>query len=297
MNRKATPILLAIAMAIGLITYVSERASRPSGAADKPQTPRVLNVGQADILQVRVKRDFWNSYTLARDPDGTWQITEPSREPAFTPAVNNLLATIEKLPVIATIDLPSDDSERHREYGLWEPSLELTVKTGESERTLLFGTTTSDGAGTYVVETGRDGVFVTTKEAVQVLSTEYASYRQGAATSEPPAPAGWKVEDLAVGTGAPARAGQTVSVHYTGRLTDGQLFDSSLVRGQPFSLTIGAGQVIRGWDLGLVGMRQGGKRRLTIPPELAYGAPGKPPTIPPNATLTFDIDLLSIADK
>ena len=297
MNRKATPILLAIAMAIGIITYVSERAARQSGAPGKPQTPRVLNVGQADILEVRVKRDFWNSYTLARDPDGTWNLTEPSREPASTPAVDKLLATLVNLPVIATIDLPSDDSERHREYGLWEPSLELTVKTGETEHTLLFGAATSDGAGTYVAETGCDGVFVTTKEAVQVVSTEYAAYRAGAAAGEPAAPAGWQVEDLVVGTGTAAHAGQTVSVHYTGRLTDGQVFDSSLVRGQPFSFRIGAGQVIRGWDLGLIGMQPGGKHRLTIPPELAYGAQGKPPTIPPSATLVFEIDLLSVADK
>lgn len=106
---------------------------------------------------------------------------------------------------------------------------------------------------------------------------------------------GLQVIDIEVGEGEAAEAGRTVSVHYTGWLeADGTKFDSSLDRGSPFSFTLGTGQVIPGWDEGLVGMRAGGKRRLIIPPELAYGEQGYPPSIPPNATLVFDIELLDV---
>jgi FKBP-type peptidyl-prolyl cis-trans isomerase FkpA len=100
-------------------------------------------------------------------------------------------------------------------------------------------------------------------------------------------------EDLVVGTGDEAQIGDTVSVHYTGWLEDGTQFDSSIDRGQPFDFTIGQGGVIPGWDQGVPGMRVGGTRRLTIPPDLAYGPTGSGP-IPPNATLIFEIQLLEI---
>ncbi|MCA9554204.1 MAG: FKBP-type peptidyl-prolyl cis-trans isomerase [Myxococcales bacterium] len=103
-----------------------------------------------------------------------------------------------------------------------------------------------------------------------------------------------KIEDLTVGTGAEAVAGKTVSVHYTGTLTDGSKFDSSLDRNQPFQFRLGAGQVIQGWDKGVAGMKVGGQRRLTIPPEMGYGARGFPPVIPPNSTLMFDVQLLDV---
>ena len=104
------------------------------------------------------------------------------------------------------------------------------------------------------------------------------------------------IEDLVVGTGATAVVGDTVTVHYVGTLTNGTKFDSSYDRGQPYSFQIGAGRVIAGWDQGVAGMKIGGKRRLTIPPSLAYGNPAVGP-IPANSTLVFDIDLLSIAGK
>lgn len=100
--------------------------------------------------------------------------------------------------------------------------------------------------------------------------------------------------DQVVGTGEVAKAGQTVSVHYTGWLTNGTKFDSSVDRGQPFSFPLGAGRVIKGWDEGVQGMKVGGKRKLTIPANLGYGARGAGGVIPPNATLVFDVELLSV---
>ena len=102
-----------------------------------------------------------------------------------------------------------------------------------------------------------------------------------------------KIEILKEGTAKPAKNGDTVSVHYVGTLENGTKFDSSVDRGTPFSFTLGIGQVIKGWDLGVVGMKVGEKRKLTIPPDLAYGATGAG-TIPPNATLIFEVELLDI---
>jgi rhodanese-related sulfurtransferase len=107
---------------------------------------------------------------------------------------------------------------------------------------------------------------------------------------------GLKIEDAEVGTGAAVEAGMTIFVHYTGKLTDGKIFDSSVSRGTPFSFTIGQGQVIRGWEQGLLGMKVGGKRILTIPPDLGYGATGAGEAIPSNATLIFDIELMDIKE-
>lgn len=103
-----------------------------------------------------------------------------------------------------------------------------------------------------------------------------------------------QIEDLQVGDGAEAGPGKQVSVHYTGWLTDGKKFDSSLDRGKPFAFQLGAGDVIKGWDQGVVGMRVGGKRRLTIPQHLGYGRRGFGDVIPPRATLIFEVELLAV---
>ena len=103
-----------------------------------------------------------------------------------------------------------------------------------------------------------------------------------------------KIEILKEGVGVGAKAGDTIAVHYVGTLTDGRKFDSSIDRGQPFSFHLGAGSVIKGWDQGLLGMKVGEKRRLTIPPSLGYGDRGAGNIIPPNATLIFEVEMLKI---
>ena len=105
---------------------------------------------------------------------------------------------------------------------------------------------------------------------------------------------GLQIEEIHVGTGETAQAGQFVSVHYTGWLTDGRKFDSSKDRDEPFEFSLGGHMVIAGWDEGVQGMKVGGVRKLTIPPQLGYGARGAGGVIPPNATLKFDVELLAV---
>ena len=107
-------------------------------------------------------------------------------------------------------------------------------------------------------------------------------------------PSGLIIEEVTVGEGAAAAAGQKVTVHYTGWLTDGNKFDSSKDRSDPFEFPLGGGRVIKGWDEGVQGMKVGGTRKLTIPPALGYGSRGAGGVIPPNATLVFEVELLAI---
>ena len=123
------------------------------------------------------------------------------------------------------------------------------------------------------------------------MSDESASARDNRVTTTP---SGLKYLDEVVGTGDEAKAGNRVSVHYTGTLESGRKFDSSRDRGEPFEFDLGAGRVIRGWDEGVAGMRVGGKRRLVIPPELGYGSRGAGSVIPPGATLVFEVELLGV---
>ncbi|MGH7777371.1 MAG: FKBP-type peptidyl-prolyl cis-trans isomerase [Candidatus Dormibacterales bacterium] len=120
------------------------------------------------------------------------------------------------------------------------------------------------------------------------------SFTAGAGVSPVELSDGLEYIDLKVGHGAAAKSGEKISVQYTGWLSNGSSFDSSWSRGQPFTFTVGKGQVIKGWDEGVPGMRVGGKRKLIIPPALGYGSQGQPPTIPANSTLTFEVTLVSI---
>jgi FKBP-type peptidyl-prolyl cis-trans isomerase len=134
--------------------------------------------------------------------------------------------------------------------------------------------------------------------ALALLAVFAPAGRTDAANQVIEMPDGLKYTDTKTGDGATARAGNKVSVHYTGWLSNngakGKKFDSSVDRGQPFQFTLGAKQVIAGWDEGVAGMKVGGTRTLTIPPELGYGARGAPGAIPPNATLIFDVELLQV---
>ena len=104
-----------------------------------------------------------------------------------------------------------------------------------------------------------------------------------------------QIENIREGQGEEAKSGNTVTVHYVGTLVDGTKFDSSRDRGKGFVFPLGGGKVIKGWDQGVAGMKVGGLRKLTIPPELAYGARGFPPVIPPNSTLVFEVELLAVS--
>lgn len=120
------------------------------------------------------------------------------------------------------------------------------------------------------------------------------TFKPSEGTPLPPGPEKLEIVDDVVGTGKEATSGATVRVHYTGTLMNGQKFDSSRDRNEPFEFSLGKGQVIKGWDEGVVGMKVGGKRRLTIPWALAYGEAGHPPSIPPKAALKFDVELVEV---
>jgi FKBP-type peptidyl-prolyl cis-trans isomerase len=151
---------------------------------------------------------------------------------------------------------------------------------------------------TVAVACGDDGEKASPTPSASLTSSPSGAQTAGgppAVSGEPTKTAsGLQFIDIKVGDGASPQTGQTVVVHYTGWLADGTKFDSSVDRGQPFSFIIGAGKVIKGWDEGVATMKVGGKRRLIIPPELGYGATGYPGSIPANAQLIFDVELIEI---
>jgi peptidylprolyl isomerase len=150
-------------------------------------------------------------------------------------------------------------------------------------------------AGSLLALTGCDekNASAPTKETKTETSVTTADTSVVAASTK--SISGIQVEDVTVGSGAEAQKGDTVSVNYLGTLaSSGKKFDSSYDRNEPFTFKLGSGQVIEGWDKGLVGMKEGGKRILTIPPEKAYGASGYPPVIPANATLKFEVELVEV---
>jgi FKBP-type peptidyl-prolyl cis-trans isomerase len=144
---------------------------------------------------------------------------------------------------------------------------------------------------TIVVMLGITLLVTVTLAFAQKASTAGPTKVTGASTKTA---SGLEYWDIKVGTGAVAQAGQHVKVDYTGWLTNGKKFDSSVGTGKPFDFMLGGGQVIKGWDEGVAGMKVGGKRQLRIPPDLAYGEKGYPGAIPPNSTLIFDVQLVDV---
>jgi len=164
-----------------------------------------------------------------------------------------------------------------------------SVSAGGRKRTL------GDVAGKRLVESEPGRVkYITITGLALVLAAAAPGAGAAAPAKQIVLPDGLKYTDTVVGRGPVAKAGETVHVHYVGTLTNGTKFDSSRDRNQPFTFPLGGGQVIRGWDEGVAGMRVGGKRRLVIPPQLGYGSAGAGGVIPPNATLIFEIELLGI---
>ena len=155
------------------------------------------------------------------------------------------------------------------------------------------GTSTS-GTTTTTTTTTTPPSTATTTPTTTTTTPMTSATGDASGVKEVSMPDGLKYQDLTVGNGTLAESGSTVSVHYTGWLTNGTKFDSSVDRGQPFSFKIDGHQVIAGWDEGVKGMRVGGKRKLTIPPALGYGEQGAGGVIPPNATLVFDVELLNV---
>jgi len=180
MNRTVTPYLIAAVLVLGLLAYLSERPRRTSEGARArgARDTSVLRVDPEDVQRIRMRRDFWNSYTLARDEERRWTLEEPSRGPAHEAEVRRLLETLTFLPSAQILDMPGDDSERYREYGLWEPALEFTLATaGGSVHTLMFGAKTPDETGVYTVVHGVARVHVVPVEAFEILQRGADTYR------------------------------------------------------------------------------------------------------------------------
>jgi FKBP-type peptidyl-prolyl cis-trans isomerase FkpA len=166
---------------------------------------------------------------------------------------------------------------------------------------IVFIIVTALGVGAILVYAKNNGGLGMAKDPIQdqIINFASGSAQQQSNTAASPVPTigpvtELRINDIKAGTGEAVKDGDTVSVHYTGAFLDGRKFDSSVDRGQPFSFTVGAGEVIKGWDQGLIGMKVGGQRELLIPSDLAYGEQGAQGAIPPNTPLYFQIQLIEI---
>ena len=177
MNRRITPWLLLAVVLLGAATWWSQHARQADSGVARSKAKRVLAVEPGALTQVRVRQDYWNSFVLLKRPNGSWDLVEPSTEPANQETVKRLLETLANLPVLKTFDTPDNDSERYRQYGLWSPKLSVTLYTTEREHTLIFGREADDQSGSYCAAQNKDEVYVTSSDAVQILSTELAAYR------------------------------------------------------------------------------------------------------------------------
>ena len=183
MNTKLTPWLLAALVILGITAWWSQQSRSPGSAESASRTKRVLEVERGELTQVRVRQDYWNSFVLQQRSNGSWDLVEPSVEPANPDGVDRLLTTLADLPVLEILDTPANDSERYRQYGLWSPTVTVTLYTGPTEYILSVGHETEDQSGTYCSVHGRDEVYVTSTEAVRILSTGLEAYRRSATTT------------------------------------------------------------------------------------------------------------------
>jgi hypothetical protein len=183
MNRKLTPWLLLAVAFLGVTAWWTQRARQAQSSSTESKGDRVLAIESNALTKVRVRQDYWNSFVLLRRRDGSWDLVEPSVEPANPDSVNRLLSALANLPALKTLDTPADDSERYRQYGLWNPALTVTLSIGQQEQTLIFGREAEDGSGSYCSVKGRDDVYVTSAEAVRTLSSGLDAYRQSAGTT------------------------------------------------------------------------------------------------------------------
>ena len=187
MNRKMTPWLLLSVLILGAAAWWSQHTRQANAGSNKSKANRVLPVESDALTQVRVRQDYWNNFVLLRRPNGSWDLVEPSSEPANQETVNRLIDTLTSLPALKTLDMPANDSERYRQFGLWSPRLTVTLYTTEREHTLIFGGEADDQSGTYCVVQGKDEVHLTLSDAMQILSAELSAYRQIPGVTNAPA--------------------------------------------------------------------------------------------------------------
>lgn len=259
----------------GTATVIMVRHAETTADADDP---RLSEAGQARAKALALALSDSRLSTILTTR------TMRSKETA-DPVAESLNITPEVIPVD---DDFAKDMVRRIAMGYRDRVVLLVADAGQINQVAkAFGVAT----GARIERSAHDDLFFLQYdgELGQMVRSRYGSAEKAAATGPQ-----IEIEEIVVGTGPSPKPGQVVVVHYTGRLADGTVFDSSLKHGKPFEFAYGRGKVIKGWEQGLKTMKVGGKRRLTIPPALAYGSKGAGGVIPPNATLEFEVELLAI---
>jgi peptidylprolyl isomerase len=263
------------------------RAKRTRAAGSKPAAANVeqeLKKLERQWLDAYIKHD---PDTMARIEADDFTITYP--DGSVRTKAEEVEAQRNAQKQIADSSLSNTTEDEHiRVYGDTAVLTGIFVRKGSSQNPSAISR--SRYTDVYVRRGGVWRVVASQLTAIPDSTKKEASGSENEVTT----PTGLKYVDLVVGTGASPKPGDRITVHYTGTLENGQKFDSSYDRGRPLPLQIGVGRVIKGWDEGVMTMKVGGKRKLIIPPQLGYGARGAPPGIPPNSTLIFEVELLSI---